>query len=56
MLALSGIVGDLGRKSLKDNEGSGKFFEDEMTRYFSANRLVSILSGKLLQVSFPCTL
>lgn len=56
MLALSGIVGASRPEIIKDNEGSGKFFEDEMTRYFSANRLVSILSGKLLQVSFRCTL
>lgn len=46
----SGIVERLWLPEIvNDNEGSGKFFEDEeMTRYFPANRLVSILSSQLL--------
>lgn len=56
MLALNALCWRSQPEIIKDNKGSGKFFEDEMTRYFSANRLVSILSSKLLQVSFCCTL
>ena len=52
MLPLSALCWRSRPEIIKDNEGSGKFFEDEMTGYFSANRLVSILSSKLLQVLF----
>lgn len=56
MLVLSMLCWRSQPEIIKDNEGSGKFFEDEMTWYFSVNRLVSILSSKLLQVSFRYTL